>query len=127
MGKILSASALPDDGMVDWFASFFIPDDGCLSLIGDAHAGDFVWTYASVFYGVFDAGNLLCQNLRGIVLNPAWLRKKLLKLDLSHPKWCAHFVKNDGATASGTLIDADNVFFHRMQEPVFRDGYMILV
>lgn len=36
------ATALPDDGIVDRLAGFFFPDNGRLTLIGDADTGDLI-------------------------------------------------------------------------------------
>ncbi len=36
------ATALPDDGIVDRLAGLFFPDNGLLTLIGDADTGDLI-------------------------------------------------------------------------------------
>lgn len=42
LADTFGATVLLDDGIVDRLAGFFFPDNGCLTLIGDADTGDLI-------------------------------------------------------------------------------------
>ncbi len=74
---LVRAGVLPDDGIVDRFAGFPIPEEGRLPLIGDANGRDVLGRDAGLFQGCADHLLGALPDLQGIVLHPAAPREDL--------------------------------------------------
>jgi hypothetical protein len=58
-GQCLCPGVGPDDGIVQWFSGFMVPDYGSFSLVRDSHGFDAADGMAMLFkgfYGAIDAG-----------------------------------------------------------------------
>jgi hypothetical protein len=77
------AAVLPDDGVIDGYASVTIPHDRGLALIRDADRGNVAWPGIRFRESFQRYGDLRGSDLLWIVLDPAGLRKDLIEFTLS--------------------------------------------
>ncbi len=108
----VSAGILPDDGVVNGFASGFFPDNGGFALVGDADRGDFLDIDVEFFQSAFDNVLSSLPNLKGIVFYPTGFRVNLFVFFLIIAYYCALVVKNHKAGAGSTLINCSYVLCH---------------
>jgi len=92
-----SSSVLPNDGMIERFAGFTIPDNGRFPLIGDADGSDLVGAYAFVNQGFDHDSRLAGPDFVRVMLNPALLGKVLLEFLLGDGDDLPFLVKNNGS------------------------------
>ena len=97
---------------MDRLAGSLVPDNCCLTLIGDADAGEI----SPCNPGSFQCGAATREggvpDLLGIMFDPAIVRKVLGKFLLSNAQLIAAGVKNQCAAASGALVDCENICAH---------------
>src|SRR5207245_8398815 len=102
-------AVLPDDGVVDRLAALAVPDDGRLTLIGDADAHQIF--HGNIFLLKRFAGHLTLrlEDFLRVVLDPAALRIDLAQFALRGADRGAFLVEQDGARAGRALIERENV------------------
>ena len=76
------APILPNNGVIDWFASLSIPDYGGFSLISYADSRNFFWANACFNDGGLSRVEGSPPDIRGAVFNPARIGKVLLEFFL---------------------------------------------
>ncbi len=115
LAELGSAGVLPDDGVVNRLACFLVPDHGGFPLVGDTHRGEIGGLQVdSVECSRHHPPNLL-DDLNGVVLHPAGLRKDLAVFLLSNADDPPGFVEHDEPGTGGALIDgADQIGTHRI-------------
>ena len=104
------SAALPDDSVIDWLASIFIPYDSSLTLVGNTQGCHFV--RANIGFGQhFGQHRALGRpDLHGVMLNPARLWIVLGKLSLRGSDNVAIVIKDNRARTGGSLVQCNNVF-----------------
>src|SRR2546425_2738555 len=100
---------LPDDGVVDRLASLPVPEDGRLTLIGDADARQVFEGNILLLQRFARHGALRLEDFLRIVLDPAGLRIDLAEFALRAADRGAFVVKQDGARAGRALVERENV------------------
>src|SRR5699024_6697808 len=108
---------LPHDGVMDGAAAFPLPDDGGLSLVGNADRLDAQALQFGITKGrARDAEGAGPDFLR-IVLDPAIGRIDLAEFALRTGPGAAAAVEDDRATARRALVDCQNAFFGHPAPP----------
>src|SRR4029453_11357299 len=98
------------DRVVDRVAGLAIPDDRRFPLIGDADRGNIPRAKVAAAEGFGRDRNLRCPDFAGVVLDPARLRKDLLKLLLADRDNGPVVIEHDGAGAGGPLVQRGTVW-----------------
>ena len=80
--EIRGAPVLPHNRVVDWLARPAVPNDGCLSLVGDAESRDPAGRQTRFSQGLDGHRNLGSPDLARIVLHPTGLRIELREFPL---------------------------------------------
>ena len=106
------AAALPDDRVVDRLSRRLIPDDGGLALVRDADPGDLGRRRADALHRLDRNAQHRRPDLVRIVLDPAGLRKILMKFTLRHAANAAVPVEQDAAVRGRPRVKRHNISFH---------------
>ena len=112
IAEIGGTSILPNNGIADRLSSFSIPHDHRFSLVGNSNRGNVACSKIGICESFLHRRFLSRPDLFRVVLNPARLREYLSELLLSHTFDASIVIKNNGAAASGALVDRQNVFCH---------------
>ena len=96
-----------------------VPDHGGLALIGDANGRHFGRLDALRFQDFTGHAHLAAPYLHGIMLDPAGGRVMLPELFLGDAHNLGVSIEEDGAAASGALIERQDVFFFHEMSPSF--------
>ena len=107
------AAALPHDGVIHRLSGGAVPQDGGLPLVGDAQRGDFLGVDVGAVHGLCQGPLLRGPDLHGVVLHPAGLGIDLAEWILGPGEDLALPVKEDRPGTGGSLIQRDNVSFHK--------------
>ena len=110
---LTGTAALPDDGMVNGLAGDLIPNDGGLTLVGDADGGDVCRGGAHLLHGLHSHAQLRGPDLICIVFYPAGFRKVLGELPLGDAAHFASLVEKNAAVRSGTGVQGHDVLCHK--------------
>lgn len=117
--NVCRPATLPDDCVIYGLARVFIPDNGCLALIGYTYAGYFVCGNAA-FRNTFRKRRILRRiYLHRVMLNPAGLRIKLCELVLRHADDGKAFIKKDTPCACCAFVESENIFFQKITAFLF--------
>ena len=103
------SAVLPDDGRMNRLARRPLPHNHCLALVGDADGCHIPRTCACPPQRLNRAGELACQDLHWIVLDPPRLRVELLELMLRNRCNRARFVKENRPGTGRPLVQGKNV------------------
>ena len=106
------AAALPDDGVVHRLTGHAIPDDGRLTLVGDADRGDLVIAHAELPHRLTRDGKLALPDLVRVVLDPARLGEILGEFLLRHRADHALAVEEDTAVRGRARVERHDVLLH---------------
>ena len=106
------AAVLPDDGVVDRLLGLRIPDDGRLTLVGNADAGQIQSVDVHDRNCLGDDRCLRSPDLVGVVLDPSRLGEDLPEFALCHGTGRSLLVENDGPGTARSLVQSKNVLFH---------------
>src|ERR1700754_1844279 len=98
------AAVLPNNGIVNRFAANPVPYNGCFALIGDAYSLQICAVNTHLNGCLCRYTCLACPDFVRVMLNPARLRKYLLKLFLGNRFNLPLMIKNDGPRAGGALV-----------------------
>ena len=109
LAKVGRASVLPDDGVVDGETGLAVPDDGGLSLVGEAEARDVSLGHVGLFHRLSYDDRLRVPNLVRVVLDPSWLGEVLLESTLGYRHGSALVVEEDSPGAGGPLVDRQQI------------------
>jgi hypothetical protein len=99
------ASILPDKGVVDWLAGFFVPNDRGLTLIGDPDRFELFWVETFLVECLVDDELRVLPDLHGVVFDPTGLRIDLLVLFISLRYDIPVMVEDHESGSCGSLID----------------------
>ena len=118
------ASALPDDGVVEGLTCLRVPNNGGLSLVGDANRID-----VAKFIPFHDFGDELLGDLPdffGVVFDPARLRVMLSELRGPAPHHTSFSIEELKSDASRTCINSQYIFAHggsfHIGRPMLHEG-----
>ena len=100
------AAILPDDRAVDRTTGVAIPDDRGLALVGDADAHGLG---AGAGDRLARGGERRVEDLIGIVLDPAGLRKELRDLAIAARRDVAVLAHHQAGDAGGSGVNRENV------------------
>ena len=87
------SSALPDNGIVNRFTRLFIPDNRCLTLIGNTDAGNILRSDMCLPHGFCHHILNTLPDFHRIMFHPPRIRKNLSKLFLRHADNSSSMVK----------------------------------
>ena len=104
-----TASALPNDRVVDGTAADFVPHNGGFALVSDTNGGHLVMMQTGLCQGFNHYGTLGGENFHRVVLNPAGLRVVLLELTLCGANHVGVTIKDDRSRAGGALVQRNDV------------------
>ena len=110
--ELRRAPVLPDDRIVDRLTGFAVPDNGGLTLVGDADGGDVLGIQTGI--GERPAHRLggRAPQVAGVMLDPARCRDLLGELDLGQPANAVALVEHDGARRCRALVDGKHITGH---------------
>src|ERR1700749_3766658 len=100
---------LPDDRVVDWMTGFTIPDNGGLTLVGNADSGNRRAIQARTRDGLGGDPCLGRPDFLRVVLDPTRLRINLSKFLLRHRHYIALAVEHHRARTCGALVERQDV------------------
>ena len=110
-------AALPDDGVAHWFAGGLVPNNGGLTLVGDADSGDVGGGSSDLPHGLHGNPKLCGPDLVGVVLYPAGLGEDLGKFLLSGTAHMPLLIEENAAVAGGPGVKGQNVSGHSSIAP----------
>ena len=111
--EVFGPAALPDNGVVQGLAGGFIPGQHRFPLVGKAHRRQVLRVHPGFSQGGAGHGQGVLQYFPGIVFHPA-VGVDLLGMGAVRPGQQGAFaVKNHALGALGTLVNGQNVRFHR--------------
>ena len=105
-----STAILPNNGVVDGFAGFTIPDDSGFALVGDTDSGYVVGGQVLGCQGILGNLQLSLPDGIGVVFHPARLGVDLLKFPLGSRHNMSVMIEDDGSGGSCTLIEREDIF-----------------
>ena len=105
--KICGASVLPDNGIMNGFPGFAIPNNGGFTLVSDPNAGDIFRRNAGLRHHGTNRCDDSCPDFFRIVLDLAGHRIDLAQLMLGGCEWPQGGVKRDRPCGRCPLIDSD--------------------
>src|SRR5699024_9148605 len=112
--QLVGPGVLPDDGVVDGPSGLLVPDDGGLTLVGDADRGDLFGGDVTFSKRFLDDGLDVGPDLLGVVFDPSRAGKDLLVFALAHRDDASVPVEKDAAARRGALVDrGDVLLIHR--------------
>src|SRR3569833_1734893 len=106
------APVLPDDGVVDRFTCFPVPDDGCFALVGDTDGFDIGAVDTHFLCCFCGFAGLCCLFFAWVVLYPARMREYLCELLLGDRPDLPLMIKNNSARTGSALIEGQDILFH---------------
>jgi hypothetical protein len=101
----VGAGVLPDDGVVEWFAGIFVPNDGGFALIGDTNSNDVGGGEVAFLHRAFDDVLGARPNFHGIMFHPAWFGIDLFVFQLVAADRLASVVEDHAAGTGCTLVN----------------------
>ena len=104
-----TATALPDDGVVDRATAFLVPDHSGLTLVGNADGGNLVVMQAGLGQGLDHDRALGGEDFHRVVFDPARLRVVLLEFALRRTHHVGVTIKDDRSRTGGALVQRNNV------------------
>ena len=104
---------LPNNGPVHTLAGIAMPDQRCLTLVGDSDSGDLIQTCAALLQGFLGDTEDRAPYFFGVVLHPARLWIFLGKFLLGTGDDGSLAVEDYCATAARALVDCQQVLSHR--------------
>ena len=104
------APALPDDGVVDRLAARLLPQDRCLTLVGDSQRRNFVDLDPGVEHRLLRGLQLAPPDFLGIVLNPSRPRIDLAKISARLARDPSSMIEEKCLGAGRALIESKNIF-----------------
>ena len=110
--QLRRAAALPDDGVVDGPPGGPVPQNGGLTLVGDADGGDLRRVYPRLGDDLHHYPVLGGPDLHGVMLHPPLPGVELGELLLRHAENVLLPVKEDGAGTGGALIQREKIGAH---------------
>ena len=113
---VRGAAILPDDGAVNGFAGFAIPDDDGFALVGDANGGEGFRVDAGFSHCLARGGEDGIADFLGVVFHPARLGEMLLEFLLRGGEGSEVFVVNDRPGAGRALVEGEDVFHGVIQK-----------
>ncbi len=117
---MVGASVLPDDGVVERLAGAPVPDDGRLTLVGDADRGDILLADKTLGERALDDCLRVMPDLARAVFDPARLWVDLLVLHLLNGNDVAGVVEDHAARARRPLVDRRDVLLVGHMVPPLR-------
>src|SRR5699024_10673472 len=112
--QLVGPGVLPDDGVVAGPSGLLVPDDGGLTLVGDADRGDLFGGDVTFAKRLLDDGLDVGPDLLGVVFDPPRAGKYLLVFALVHRDDASVPVEEDAAARRGALVDRGDVLLtHR--------------
>ncbi len=97
-------AVLPNNGIMDRFTSFSVPDDRRFTLVGDADRGDIGTGSAGAAERIGRNPDLRGPDLVGVVFDPTGLREDLREFFLGNTNDFAGVVNYQCARTGGSLI-----------------------
>ena len=119
-------TALPHDRVVDRISRLLIPDNGRLSLIGNADGRDVRRRGSDAAHGLHGYAQHACPDFVRVMLHPAGLRKILLEFPLCHAAHFSPFVEQDTPVAGGSCVQCHYILCHSFPPSGFLASICIL-
>ena len=111
-GDLVGAGVLPHDRVVVRTSRSTVPDDGGLTLVGDAEGGQVAGRQSCFAERCLDDGRCPLPDLHRVVLNPAGAGKDLLVFELMAGDLVTCVVEDHESSAGGSLVDGTDEIWH---------------
>jgi len=109
---LTGAAALPDDGVIDGFTGFLIPNNGGFALVGNADRSNVRCRSTNFLHGFHGNAKLCCPDLICVVFHPAGFREILREFTLCNAAHFTALIEENAAVGSCAGIKRHYVFCH---------------
>ena len=106
------SAALPDNRRCDGFSRLFIPDNGCLALIGDTNGGNLLGPDSQRSNRLLTNRALYLPDFSRRLFHPSVMRIYHVQLTLFHRTHIVLLIKYNTAGTGRACVNRKNILFH---------------